>query len=157
MTPEQRIRRDAAVLVSEDRRFAGMDPDTLPVEVWGAGFGPLVHLILGQQVSIEAAEGVTTGISAADRAHTVRTAVAPNAKPEDIVQPGHIFPLMAQPLAPMTTMARSAPTEADFLRLRQLTTMSTTIFSSTSHERSLDQRRRIVPMTSKWGEKVNKG
>jgi 3,4-dihydroxy 2-butanone 4-phosphate synthase/GTP cyclohydrolase II len=47
-------------------------------------------------VSIEAAEGVTTGISAADRAHTVRTAVARNAKAEDIVQPGHIFPLKAR-------------------------------------------------------------
>ncbi len=48
-------------------------------------------------VSIEAAEGVTTGISAADRAKTVQVAVARNAKPSDIVQPGHIFPLMAQP------------------------------------------------------------
>lgn len=47
-------------------------------------------------VSIEAAEGVSTGISAADRARTVRTAVAKNAKPEDVVQPGHIFPVMAQ-------------------------------------------------------------
>ncbi|MEQ1621068.1 MAG: bifunctional 3,4-dihydroxy-2-butanone-4-phosphate synthase/GTP cyclohydrolase II [Methylococcales bacterium] len=47
-------------------------------------------------VSIEAASGVTTGISAADRAHTVLSAVAPNARPEDVVQPGHIFPLMAQ-------------------------------------------------------------
>lgn len=48
-------------------------------------------------VSIEAAEGVSTGISAYDRAHTIRTAVAPAARPEDLVQPGHIFPLMAQP------------------------------------------------------------
>ncbi len=48
-------------------------------------------------LSIEAAEGVTTGISAADRALTVRAAVARDAKPADIVQPGHIFPLMAQP------------------------------------------------------------
>ncbi len=47
-------------------------------------------------VSIEAAEGVTTGISAYDRAHTVRTAVRPDARPEDLTQPGHIFPLMAQ-------------------------------------------------------------
>ena len=47
-------------------------------------------------VSIEAAEGVTTGISAADRARTVQAAVARNAKPSDIVQPGHIFPLKAQ-------------------------------------------------------------
>ena len=48
-------------------------------------------------VSIEAAEGVTTGISAADRARTVLAAVVPAARPQDIVQPGHIFPLMAQP------------------------------------------------------------
>ena len=47
-------------------------------------------------VTIEAAEGVTTGISAADRAVTVQAAVAPNAKAADLVQPGHIFPLMAQ-------------------------------------------------------------
>ncbi len=46
-------------------------------------------------VSIEAAEGVTTGISAADRACTVQAAVAKNAKPDDLVQPGHIFPLQA--------------------------------------------------------------
>jgi 3,4-dihydroxy 2-butanone 4-phosphate synthase/GTP cyclohydrolase II len=47
-------------------------------------------------VSIEAATGVTTGISAQDRARTIQVAVAPGAKPDDIVQPGHIFPLMAQ-------------------------------------------------------------
>jgi 3,4-dihydroxy 2-butanone 4-phosphate synthase/GTP cyclohydrolase II len=46
-------------------------------------------------VSIEAAEGVTTGISAADRARTVQAAVAPDAKATDLVQPGHIFPLQA--------------------------------------------------------------
>ncbi len=60
-------------------------------------------------VSIEAAEGVTTGISAYDRAHTVRTAVAPNAHPGDLVQPGHIFPLMAQPGGVLT---RAGHTEA---------------------------------------------
>jgi 3,4-dihydroxy 2-butanone 4-phosphate synthase/GTP cyclohydrolase II len=47
-------------------------------------------------VSIEARCGVTTGISAADRAHTILTAVAPDAKPEDLVQPGHVFPLRAR-------------------------------------------------------------
>jgi len=47
-------------------------------------------------LSIEAAEGVTTGISAHDRARTVQAAVAKQAKPADIIQPGHIFPLMAQ-------------------------------------------------------------
>lgn len=47
--------------------------------------------------SIEAASGVTTGISAADRAHTIKVAVAAHAKPSDLVQPGHVFPLIAQP------------------------------------------------------------
>ena len=47
-------------------------------------------------VSIEAAHGVTTGITAADRAHTILAAVAPNAKPEDLVRPGHVFPLRAR-------------------------------------------------------------
>ena len=60
-------------------------------------------------VSIEAATGVTTGISAADRALTIQTAVAPNAKPSDLVQPGHIFPLMAQPGG---VLIRSGHTEA---------------------------------------------
>jgi 3,4-dihydroxy 2-butanone 4-phosphate synthase/GTP cyclohydrolase II len=47
-------------------------------------------------VSIEAATGVTTGISAADRAHTVRTAVAPGTRPEELARPGHVFPLRAR-------------------------------------------------------------
>ncbi len=67
-------------------------------------------------VSIEAAEGVTTGISAADRARTVAAAVAPDAKPSDLVQPGHIFPLMAQSGGVLT---RAGHTEAgcDLARL----------------------------------------
>jgi 3,4-dihydroxy 2-butanone 4-phosphate synthase/GTP cyclohydrolase II len=70
-------------------------------------------------VSIEAAEGVTTGISAHDRAHTVRTAVAPGARPEDLRQPGHVFPLMAQPGGVLT---RAGHTEAgcDLARLAGL-------------------------------------
>ena len=48
-------------------------------------------------VTIEAAEGVTTGVSAADRVTTIRAAVAPDAKPEDLNRPGHIFPLRARP------------------------------------------------------------
>lgn len=47
-------------------------------------------------ISIEAHHGVTTGISAADRAYTILTAVADNARPEDLVQPGHVFPLRAR-------------------------------------------------------------
>lgn len=67
-------------------------------------------------MSIEAAEGVTTGISAADRACTVRTAVAKDAKPADIVMPGHIFPIMAQQGG---VLSRAGHTEAgvDFSRL----------------------------------------
>ena len=70
-------------------------------------------------LSIEAAEGVTTGISAYDRAHTVRTAVAPDARPADLRQPGHIFPIMAQPGGVLT---RAGHTEAgcDFARLAGL-------------------------------------
>jgi 3,4-dihydroxy 2-butanone 4-phosphate synthase/GTP cyclohydrolase II len=70
-------------------------------------------------VSIEAAQGVTTGISANDRAVTVRTAVAPDAKPIDLVQPGHIFPLMAQPGG---VLRRAGHTEAgcDLARLAGL-------------------------------------
>ncbi len=60
-------------------------------------------------VSIEAAEGVTTGISAHDRAQTVRSAVAPDARPEDLRQPGHVFPVMAQPGGVLT---RAGHTEA---------------------------------------------
>lgn len=60
-------------------------------------------------VSIEAAEGITTGISAADRAKTVRVAVAKNAQASDLVQPGHIFPLIAQRGG---VLARAGHTEA---------------------------------------------
>lgn len=67
-------------------------------------------------LSIEAASGVTTGISAADRARTIQAAVAPMARPEDLIQPGHIFPLMAQPGGVLT---RAGHTEAgcDLARL----------------------------------------
>ncbi|MGL5948364.1 MAG: bifunctional 3,4-dihydroxy-2-butanone-4-phosphate synthase/GTP cyclohydrolase II [Aeromonas sp.] len=67
-------------------------------------------------VSIEAAEGVTTGISAADRAVTIQAAVAANAQASDLVQPGHIFPLMAQEGGVLT---RAGHTEAgcDLARL----------------------------------------
>src|SRR5712675_1954061 len=70
-------------------------------------------------ISIEAAEGVTTGISAHDRAHTIRTAVRRGAQPEDLHQPGHIFPLMAQPGG---VLARAGHTEAgcDLARLAGL-------------------------------------
>lgn len=70
-------------------------------------------------LSIEASSGVTTGISAADRAKTIQDAVAENARPSDIVQPGHIFPLMAQPGG---VLIRAGHTEAgcDLARLAGL-------------------------------------
>jgi 3,4-dihydroxy 2-butanone 4-phosphate synthase / GTP cyclohydrolase II len=70
-------------------------------------------------VAIEAADGITTGISAADRAHTIRVATRPGARPEDIVQPGHVFPLVAQPGG---VLMRAGHTEAccDLARLAGL-------------------------------------
>ncbi|MGR5454447.1 3,4-dihydroxy-2-butanone-4-phosphate synthase [Vibrio alfacsensis] len=53
-------------------------------------------------VSIEAKQGVTTGVSAADRVTTIKTAANPNAKPDDLARPGHIFPLRARPGGVMT-------------------------------------------------------
>jgi 3,4-dihydroxy 2-butanone 4-phosphate synthase / GTP cyclohydrolase II len=71
-------------------------------------------------VSIEAAEGISTGISAADRALTIKVAAAPDAKAEDIVQPGHVFPLVAQAGG---VLMRAGHTEAccDLARLAGLT------------------------------------
>ena len=77
-------------------------------------------------VSIEAAEGITTGISAHDRAHTVKVAVAANARPEHLSQPGHIFPVMAQPGGVLT---RAGHTEAgcDLARLAGLEPAATIV------------------------------
>jgi 3,4-dihydroxy 2-butanone 4-phosphate synthase / GTP cyclohydrolase II len=71
-------------------------------------------------VSIEAREGVTTGISAFDRAHTILTAVDPRRSAEDLVSPGHIFPLKANPNG---VLARKGQTEGsvDIMRLAGLT------------------------------------
>lgn len=60
-------------------------------------------------VSIEAKNGVTTGVSAFDRSHTILVASSPHAKPEDIVSPGHIFPLISRPNG---VLERSGHTEA---------------------------------------------
>jgi 3,4-dihydroxy 2-butanone 4-phosphate synthase / GTP cyclohydrolase II len=70
-------------------------------------------------VSVEAREGVTTGISAADRAHTIQVAIDPESGPEALVQPGHVFPLMARPGG---VLERAGQTEAgvDLARLAGL-------------------------------------
>jgi len=71
-------------------------------------------------VSIEAAQGVTTGISARDRATTIRAAIAPETKPEDLVRPGHVFPLRARQGG---VLVRAGQTEGsvDLCRLAGLT------------------------------------
>ncbi|MCC6575307.1 MAG: bifunctional 3,4-dihydroxy-2-butanone-4-phosphate synthase/GTP cyclohydrolase II [Planctomycetes bacterium] len=71
-------------------------------------------------VSIEAKRGVTTGISAADRAHTIRTAISPECKPHDLARPGHIFPLRARDGG---TLVRTGQTEGsvDLCRIAGLT------------------------------------
>ena len=70
-------------------------------------------------VSIEARQGVTTGISAADRAHTIQVAIDPSSSPQDLVRPGHVFPLVARPGGVLT---RAGQTEAavDLARLAGL-------------------------------------
>jgi 3,4-dihydroxy 2-butanone 4-phosphate synthase / GTP cyclohydrolase II len=88
------------------------------------GLGPMVSVNRSQHhtnftVSIEAAEGVTTGISAYDRAHTIRTAVRPDARPEDLHQPGHIFPLMGQ-AGGVLTRAGHTEAAADLARMAGL-------------------------------------
>jgi 3,4-dihydroxy 2-butanone 4-phosphate synthase/GTP cyclohydrolase II len=77
-------------------------------------------------ISIEAAEGITTGISAHDRARTVQVAVSGDARPEDLSQPGHIFPVMAQPGGVLT---RAGHTEAgcDLARLAGLEPAATIV------------------------------
>jgi 3,4-dihydroxy 2-butanone 4-phosphate synthase/GTP cyclohydrolase II len=74
----------------------------------------------GFTVSIEARTGVTTGISAADRARTIRVAIDPDSRPADLVRPGHIFPLRARPNG---VLERRGQTEAsvDLTRLAGLT------------------------------------
>jgi len=71
-------------------------------------------------ISIEARKGVTTGISAADRAHTIKTAIDPKSGPEDLARPGHVFPLRAKPGG---VLQRTGQTEGsvDLARLAGLT------------------------------------
>ncbi|MCP4044024.1 MAG: bifunctional 3,4-dihydroxy-2-butanone-4-phosphate synthase/GTP cyclohydrolase II, partial [Gammaproteobacteria bacterium] len=103
-------------------------------------------------VSIEAARGVTTGISAADRATTILAAVAPDAKPEDIVQPGHIFPLMAQPGGVLT---RAGHTEAgcDLARLAGLD-QSATIVEILNDDGTMARRPNLEVFAQEHGLKI---
>ncbi len=112
----------------------------------GAGFGTPFT------VAIEAAEGVTTGISAADRAHTIKVAVDPRSKPEDLVQPGHIFPLRAQPGG---VLSRAGHTEAgcDLARLAGLTP-SSAIVEIMNEDGTMARRPELEAFAEKHGLKI---
>jgi 3,4-dihydroxy 2-butanone 4-phosphate synthase / GTP cyclohydrolase II len=102
--------------------------------------------------SIEAASGVTTGISAADRARTVRAATAKHAKPSDIVQPGHIFPVMA---ANGGVLVRAGHTEAgcDMAEMAGLTPAAV-ICEIMNPDGSMARMPELVPFAAKHGLKI---
>lgn len=103
-------------------------------------------------VSIEAAEGVTTGISAADRARTIQAAVAAGAQPGDIVQPGHIFPIMAKPGG---VLNRAGHTEAgcDLTRLAGLEP-SATIVEILNEDGTMARRPDLEKVAKEHGLKI---
>jgi 3,4-dihydroxy 2-butanone 4-phosphate synthase/GTP cyclohydrolase II len=103
-------------------------------------------------LSIEAAEGITTGISAHDRAQTVRAAVKPDARPEDLRQPGHIFPVMAQPGGVLT---RAGHTEAgcDLARLAGLDA-SAVIVEVMNDDGTMARRPDLEAFAEKHGLKI---
>jgi len=103
-------------------------------------------------VSIEAAEGVTTGISAYDRAHTIRTAVRFDARAEDLRQPGHIFPLMSQPGG---VLSRAGHTEAgcDLARLAGLLP-SAVIVEILNDDGSMARRPDLEKFAQKHGVRI---
>jgi len=104
-------------------------------------------------VSIEAARGVTTGISAADRAKTIRTAVASDAVPEDLVQPGHVFPLQARPGG---VLARAGHTEAgvDLARLAGAREPASVIVEVLNEDGSMARRPDLERFAEEHGIKI---
>jgi len=103
-------------------------------------------------VSIESAQGVTTGISAADRAHTVWVATRPTARPSDIVQPGHVFPVVAQPGG---VLMRAGHTEAgcDLTQLAGLTPAAV-ICEIMNDDGSMARLPDLVPFARQHGLKI---
>jgi len=103
-------------------------------------------------VSIEAREGVTTGISAADRAHTIQVAIDPNAAPRDLVQPGHVFPLKAKEGG---VLERIGQTEAavDLARLAGLNP-SGVICEIMNDDGTMARVRDLIPYCARHGLKM---
>ncbi len=102
--------------------------------------------------SIEAASGVSTGISAADRAHTIWVATRPGARPSDIVQPGHVFPVVAQPGG---VLMRAGHTEAgcDLTQLAGLTPAAV-ICEIMNDDGSMARLPDLIPFAQQHGLKV---
>jgi 3,4-dihydroxy 2-butanone 4-phosphate synthase/GTP cyclohydrolase II len=102
--------------------------------------------------SIEAASGVSTGISAADRAHTIWVATRPAAKPADIVQPGHVFPVVAQPGG---VLMRAGHTEAgcDLTQLAGLTPAAV-ICEIMNDDGSMARLPDLIPFAQQHGVKI---
>ena len=103
-------------------------------------------------VSIEAAEGVTTGISADDRAKTIKVATAADAKPEHLKKPGHIFPLMSKPGG---VLIRAGHTEAgcDLTRLAGLKPAAVTV-EILNQEGAVANRSELVAFANKHQIKI---
>jgi 3,4-dihydroxy 2-butanone 4-phosphate synthase/GTP cyclohydrolase II len=103
-------------------------------------------------VSVEAREGVTTGISAHDRAHTIQVAIDPRSKPGDLVQPGHVFPLKAKPGG---VLERTGQTEAgvDLARLAGLIPASV-ICEIMNEDGSMARVKDLIPYCERHGLKV---
>ncbi len=103
-------------------------------------------------VSVEAREGVTTGISAADRAHTIQVAIDPETRPDQLVQPGHVFPLMARPGG---VLERAGQTEAgvDLARLAGLNPASV-ICEIMNDDGTMARVPDLVPYARKHGLKI---
>ena len=102
--------------------------------------------------SVEAREGVTTGISAADRAHTIQVAIDPESGPEALVQPGHVFPLMARPGG---VLERAGQTEAgvDLARLAGLNPAAV-ICEIMNDDGTMARVPDLVPYAQKHGLKI---
>jgi 3,4-dihydroxy 2-butanone 4-phosphate synthase/GTP cyclohydrolase II len=103
-------------------------------------------------VSIEAAEGVTTGISADDRARTIKVTTAADAKPEHLKKPGHIFPLMSKPGGVLT---RAGHTEAgcDLTRLAGFTSAAVTV-EILNKDGAVANRSELVTFANKYQIKM---
>src|SRR5207344_3403161 len=100
-------------------------------------------------VSIEAREGVTTGISAADRSHTIQVAINAQSRPEHLVQPGHVFPLRAKPGG---VLERIGQTEAavDLARLAGLTP-SGVVCEIMNDDGTMARVRDLIPYAARHG------